>query len=42
MRYNNKRESFPANLVAGMFGFGPAALFEIEEPGEREAPQVSF
>jgi LemA protein len=42
MSYNNRRESFPANLVAGMFGFGPAALFEIEEPGEREAPRVSF
>ncbi len=42
MRYNNRRESFPANLVAGMFGFGPAALFEIEDPGQREAPQVSF
>jgi LemA protein len=42
MRYNNRRETFPANLVAGMFGFGPAALFEIEDPGQREAPQVSF
>jgi LemA protein len=42
MHYNNRRESFPANLVAGMFAFQPAALFEIEEPGEREAPQVSF
>lgn len=42
MNYNNKRESFPANLIGGMFGFQPAALFEIEEPGEREAPQVSF
>jgi LemA protein len=42
MRYNNRREAFPANLVAGMFGFGPAALFEIEDPGQREAPQVSF
>jgi len=42
MTYNNKRESFPANLVAGMFGFQPAALFEVEDPGHREAPRVSF
>jgi LemA protein len=42
MNYNNRRETFPANLMAGMFGFQPAALFEIEEPGQREAPQVSF
>ncbi|HLV58545.1 MAG TPA: LemA family protein [Natronosporangium sp.] len=42
MHYNNKRESFPGNLIANMFGFQPAALFEIEEPGEREAPRVSF
>jgi LemA protein len=42
MNYNNRRESFPANLIAGMFGFQPAALFEIEEPGQREAPKVQF
>jgi len=42
MSYNNRREVFPANLVAGMFGFEPAALFEVDEPGQRQAPQVSF
>jgi len=42
MVYNTARESFPAVLVAGMFGFVPAQLFEIEEPAEREAPKVSF
>jgi LemA protein len=42
MTYNNRRESFPANLVAGMFGFQPAALFEIDEPEQREAPRVQF
>jgi LemA protein len=42
MSYNNKREVFPANLLAGMFGFAPAALFEVEDPGQREAPRVSF
>ena len=42
MNYNNRRETFPANLIAGMFGFQPAALFEVEDPGERQAPRVSF
>lgn len=42
MNYNNRRETFPANLISGMFGFQPAALFEIEDPGQREAPRVQF
>jgi LemA protein len=42
MSYNNKREVLPSNLIAGMFGFAAAPLFEIEEPGQRDAPQVSF
>ena len=40
--YNNMREVFPANLVAGFGGFGPAALLEIENQEERTAPKVSF
>ncbi len=40
--YNNSREVFPANLVAGFGGFGPAALMEIENKEERDAPKVSF
>jgi LemA protein len=42
MQYNTRRESFPDVVVAGPFGFGPAPLFEIESPAEREAPRVSF
>jgi len=42
MAYNNKREVFPSSILAGMFNFAPAALFEIEEPGQREAPKVQF
>lgn len=42
MGYNNKREMFPGNLVAGSFGFQPAALLEIEDPAKREVPQVKF
>ncbi|RIV37878.1 LemA family protein [Micromonospora radicis] len=42
MGYNNKREVFPSSLVAGMFSFGPAALFQPDDPTQRQAPQVSF
>lgn len=42
MAYNNKREVFPSNLVAGLFNFVAAALLEITEPAKREAPKVSF
>ena len=44
MGYNNKREVFPGNIVAGMFNFQPAALLEIgaDEAHKREAPKVSF
>lgn len=40
--YNNGRETFPQNIVAGMFGFNEAALMEIENQEERSAPKVSF
>ena len=40
--YNNAREVFPSNLIAGPFGFSPAALLEIENQEERNAPKVSF
>jgi LemA protein len=42
MSYNTTRESFPANVVAGMFGFQPAQLFEVQDERVREAPKVSF
>lgn len=42
MGYNNKREVFPSNIIAGMFNFAAAALLEITEPAKREAPKVSF
>ncbi|KAA2285249.1 LemA family protein [Arenimonas fontis] len=42
MAYNNKREVFPSNIVAGMFNFAPAALLEIDEPAKRGAPKVAF
>ncbi len=39
--YNIRREVFPANTVAGMFGFREAALLETPET-ERAATKVSF
>ncbi len=42
MVYNTYRESFPSNIIAGMFNFGEAQLFEIENAAEREAVKVSF
>lgn len=42
LAYNNKREVFPNNIFAGIFGFSEAALFEIDAPAEREAPKVQF
>lgn len=42
MTYNTAREVFPTVIVANMFGFSPAQLFEIENPAQRAAPKVSF
>ena len=44
MAYNNKREVFPSSLVAGNFGFKPAALLDIpaDRAQVREAPKVQF
>jgi LemA protein len=40
--YNTKREVFPTNLIAGIFNFAEAALFQVENAAEREAPKVKF
>ena len=42
LQINNKVQMFPSNIIAGMFHFGEEEFFEIEEPEQREAPQVSF
>ena len=42
MSFNNAREVFPANIVAGMFGFSEAALFELKNEAERDAVKVQF
>jgi len=40
--YNTTRETFPVNIVANMFKFVAAVLFEIEDAAQKEAPKVSF
>ncbi|MEO0454366.1 MAG: LemA family protein [Verrucomicrobiota bacterium] len=42
MVYNTARETFPNNLVANIFNFTLAQLFEVDNDEERQAPQVSF
>ena len=42
MHYNTAREVFPQNIIANMFNFGPATLFEVTVEAEKEAPKVSF
>ncbi|HZN62792.1 MAG TPA: LemA family protein [Planctomycetota bacterium] len=42
MQYNTKLESFPSNLLAGMFHFQPATFFEITDAAQKEAPKVKF
>ncbi len=39
--YNVAIRSFPANILAGMFGFEKAAFFEAPQ-GAKEAPKVKF
>ncbi len=41
-RLNTEVQSFPNNIVAGMFGFKKEDFFEIEDEGEKEAPEVKF
>ena len=43
MEYNTRRESFPDNVLAGVFGFGPAELLQATGSAEeRKTPKVSF
>jgi LemA protein len=42
MMLNTKIATFPANIVAGMFGFRDRQYFELANAGHREMPDVSF
>jgi LemA protein len=40
--YNIAIQVFPSNIIASIFSFKPEALFETNEPEEREAVKVKF
>jgi LemA protein len=42
MVYNTDREIFPSNIIAGIFNFGPAELFVVDKPEQKDAPKISF
>jgi LemA protein len=39
---NTKIQSFPTNIIAGMFNFQQRQFFEIADPTERAVPTVKF
>ena len=41
LKYQNKIEQFPSNIVAGIFGFKPFKFFEAEEQ-DKKVPEVKF
>jgi len=41
-RYEQARQSFPTNVVAGAFNFEKREYFNVTNEAEREAPKVSF
>jgi LemA protein len=42
LKYNTKREVFPSSIIAGIFNFKEAELFEVESQEIRRAPKVDF
>jgi len=39
---NTLIESFPSNIVANLFGFVKSVFFELDNPAEKQNPQVKF
>jgi LemA protein len=42
LKYNNKTQMFPSNIVAGMMNFKAGEFFEVKAQEEREVPKVQF
>lgn len=42
MQYNTASEQFPAVIIASLFSFKQADLFEVDQPDMKEAVSVSF
>jgi len=41
-KFNIAQQVFPGNIIAGMFGFKTAELFEVTVAAEREVPKVDL
>lgn len=41
-KYNTQLEVFPSNIAAGLFGFNPEALFEVDNAEARKNVKVDF
>lgn len=41
-KFNIKQQVVPSNIIAGLFNFQPAELFEVKEQAVREAPKVDL
>lgn len=42
LEYNNKVQTVPSNIIAGMFGFKTREMFEVENQEAKVAPKVQF
>jgi LemA protein len=42
LKYNNKIQMVPSNIIAGMFNFKQSEFFEVNVAEQREAPKVKF
>jgi LemA protein len=42
MQYNTARQTFPTAIVAPMFGFSEAPLFQVDDAKQREVVKVSL
>ncbi|OGO20569.1 MAG: hypothetical protein A2Z15_09665 [Chloroflexi bacterium RBG_16_50_11] len=42
LKFNNKIQMFPSNVIAGMFSFKLGEFFEVTVAAEKEAPKVKF
>ena len=42
LRYNNKTQMFPSNILAGMFNFKASEFFQVTTEEEKQPPKVDF
>jgi LemA protein len=42
MKFNQKQQVFPSNIIANIFGFKEREYFVLEEPAAKEPVKVSF